>query len=383
MIHDLSHIRIRAVTSTPPAAAEAPLADATPVPPAATAEQFRPFALAAVTVALVALCVVVAVPLLPTLTWGVAFAVIAWPVHHRIARRTGRPALAALVTTAVVAGVITAGLALVAVQLARETVRVADENRGKPPGDAVREAATSVPGGTGVVGWLDRVGVDLDRQVRAIIEPYTRDGAGLAEGSLQAVVHFVLAMFVMFFLLKDRAELLEAGRHLLPMTRAEADRVFARFADSVYGNLYADLVTSLIDATLGGVLFWLVGMPSPVLWATVMFVLSLLPLFGAWMVWLPAAGYLAIAGNWVGAAVLAVTGAAAWLLVDNWLYVRIAGDRMRLHEVPALVAFVGGLAVFGASGMVLGPAIVAVTVAVIDVWRRRRAAKTDSVAVGR
>jgi predicted PurR-regulated permease PerM len=94
---------------------------------------------------------------------------------------------------------------------------------------------------------------------------------------------------------------------------------------------------------------------------------------GIFLVWVPVAVYLAMTGAWASAALLTTWGVACMILIDTLLYTRLAGDRMRLHPVPTLLAFVGGLAVFGAAGLVLGPGILAVTVAVLDVWRRRAA----------
>ena len=131
------------------------------------------------------------------------------------------------------------------------------------------------------------------------------------------------------------------------------------------------MVTSLIDATGGGLMFWWLGLPSPLLWAVVMFVLSVLPVVGAGLVWGTAAVYLAMTGQWLSALALVGWGVLSFIVVDNVIYVRLAGERMRMHEVPALVAFLGGLAVFGVSGMILGPAILAVTAAFLGVWKRR------------
>src|SRR5262249_28681000 len=160
-------------------------------------------------------------------------------------------------------------------------------------------------------------------------------------------------------MLRDRKELLAGVRQLLPMNRVEAERVFASAAGSVYANLYATLVTSLIDGVALGLMFWLVGLPSPVTWGVVTFVLSFLPILGTYIVWMPAAIYLGMIGQWGGAVALLTYGVASWCVVDNVIYVRIAGDRMHFHQVPALIAFLGGLAVFGASGMILGPGILA------------------------
>ena len=115
-------------------------------------------------------------------------------------------------------------------------------------------------------------------------------------------------------------------------------------------------------------------MPAPVLWAVVIFVLSILPIVGAGFVWIPASIYLAVSGRWLAAGALVGWGVLSFLIVDNVIYVRLAGERMRLHDVPALIAFLGGIAIFGISGMILGPAILAVTVAFLEVWKERLAA---------
>src|SRR5205085_9831743 len=178
-------------------------------------------------------------------------------------------------------------------------------------------------------------------------------------------------VFVLYYLFRDRAQFLRALRGLLPLTRADSDRLFARAADSVHANLYATIVTSAIDAVGGGLMFWALGLPSPVLWGVVMFVLSILPVVGTALVWVPAAAYLAVTGNWLAAVALVVWGIVEFIIVDNIIYVRLAGQRMRMHDVPAMIAFLGGIAVFGLSGMILGPAILAVTTAFLEVWRRR------------
>src|SRR5262245_39197905 len=101
-----------------------------------------------------------------------------------------------------------------------------------------------------------------------------------------------------------------------------------------------------------------------------MFVLSFLPVVGAGLVWLPAAAYLAMSGGWLQALALVAWGLLTFAIVDNVIYVRLAGEQMRLHDVPALIAFLGGIAVFGVSGMILGPAVLAVTVALLEAWKR-------------
>jgi predicted PurR-regulated permease PerM len=352
-----------------------------PIGPAETGARLRLFALVALTVVLIGLCVLLAVPFLPSITWGVALAILAWPVHLWIARRVARPGLAAALSSAVVVAVILGTGLFVTYQLAREAgSAVKRVQRESAEGD-LREKAAEVPVLGRAVAWMERVGLDVGAEARKLIESYTRGASDIARGSAAAVIQFLVAVFILYYLFLDRAVFLNGLRDLLPLSRAESSYLFTRAADSVHGMLYATVVTSLIDAAGGGLVFWAVGLPAPVLWAVVMFLLSLLPVLGAGLVWVPAAAYLALTGRWLAAAALVGWGLLTFVIVDNALYARLAGERMRMHQVPALIAFLGGLAVFGISGVILGPAILAVTMALLEVWKRRLIGAEGSRAV--
>jgi predicted PurR-regulated permease PerM len=346
--------------------------------PFATGRTLRPVVLAALTVALVALCLYLGSPFLPAVTWALALAVIAWPLHERIARHIRRPGLAAGLTSIVVTLFVLGPLSFVAYQLAREAASAADRMKAEPTAGTVRETMEKAPGLRGVIVWADRVGMDVDAEARKLVSSYTQDAGKLIEGSAGAIAQTAVALFVLFHLFRDRGPLLSAVRRLLPLARDEADHVFTRVADSVYANLYATLVTSLIDAVGGGLMFWLLGLPSPILWGVIMFILSILPVVGTFIVWMPAAAYLIAAGEWPKGLALVAWGLAGWVVVDNYVYVWVAGNRMQLHQVPALIAFLGGLALFGTAGMILGPAVLAVTVGLLEVWHRRVAAHAHS-----
>lgn len=348
-------------TDPPPAGAE----------PWATARGLRLVALAALTAGLIAVCALLAYPLLPAITWGVALAILAGPIHRAIRRRVDHPTLAAALSTAVVVAIILVPGGFVAYQVSREAAAAAERMAGDPAGSSLLEQAARVPLLGRAVARLDRLGVDVQLQASRAVGRYVGDSSALAGGAAASVLQALVATFLIYFLFRDQAELMRGLRGLLPLSGEEADRVFSRAADSVHAILHAAVVTSVIDSVGFGLLFWWSGLPAPVLWTAVMFVLSLLPIVGSAMVWLPAVGYLAMTGRWVEATALVGWGALTFVAVDNFLRVRIAGEGMRMHPVPALIAFLGGVAVFGASGMVLGPAIVAVTMAILEVWNRR------------
>jgi predicted PurR-regulated permease PerM len=335
--------------------------------------QFRLVAFALVTTGLVVLSIALAVPFLPALTWGVALAIIAWPMQRWLARFIENPPLrAGLTTTIVVALILIPGL-FVAYHLARETAAAAEKAQHDGVSGGIRAFLERVPGGAGALAWVDRLGIDVEGESRRLVQGYTANIADLTRGSIAAVIQFLLTIFILYNVLLERREFLHGLRDLLPMTRAETDRVVAYAADSVKANLYANLLTSVIDTVGSGLLFFWFGLPSPILWSSVMFVLSVLPIAGAALVWFPTAVYLALSNRLAPAAALLTWGCVSFILVDNLLYARVSGRGMRLNQVVALVSILGGIALFGISGLILGPAIIAVTLGVLEVWKERLA----------
>ncbi|SIO32629.1 Predicted PurR-regulated permease PerM [Singulisphaera sp. GP187] len=345
--------------------------NASPLGSAQTNEVIRLLALVGLTAGLFALCVWLSVPLLPAITWGVALAILAWPMHQGIRRKVARPGLAAALSTfAVVVVLLVPGL-FVTYQLAREATSAARRVSGDEAAAQIRAKVGSIPGGKAVVKWFDRAGIDAEKEVRQIIRSSTQGASDFVQGSASAALQFLVAVFILYHLFHDRAEFLSGLQAMLPLSEPESDFLLKRAADSVHANLYATVLTSLIDTAGFGFAFWMVGLPAPFLWAVVVFVLSLLPVVGSGMVWVPAAAYLALSGHWGGFVVLVGWGLFTSIAIDNLLYARLAGGRMRMHAVPALIAFLGGLAVFGVSGVVLGPAAFAVTSALMEVWKQR------------
>ena len=348
--------------------------------PMATGERFRPIALAGLTVILIGLCVLLAFPFLSALAWAVALTIIGWPLHNWVRRQIAKPSRAALATTLIMLVAIMVPGLFLGYQLASEATSATEHMKGQSIESTLRGRMAQVPALQGTMAWMERANIDLDGEIRKLIGAYVSSSSGLLQGSGVAVIHFAIMLYILYHFLKDGPLLRQRVRTLLPMTRAECDRVFKSAADSVHANVYATLVTSLIDGVSGGLLFWALGLPSPALWGAVIFVVSILPILGTFIVWVPAAAFLMLTNDWVGALLLTIWGVGTAIIIDSLLFARLAGNRMRLHPVPVLLAFLGGLALFGPAGMILGPAILAITVAVLDVWHCRAEAADQLTA---
>jgi predicted PurR-regulated permease PerM len=131
--------------------------------------------------------------------------------------------------------------------------------------------------------------------------------------------------------------------------------------------VYGVVVIALLQGTLCGVMFWILGIPSAALWGTVTVLTSVIPLLGAGVVWIPGTLYLFAVGHWPQAIVLALWGTAVVSSIDNFLRPRLVGGRVGLSELVMFFALLGGLQAFGFLGIVLGPVLFAVAASVLDV----------------
>ncbi len=335
-------------------------------------ERVLTLTLLALTVLALYLCYLLVQPFLPALAFALALVVFTYPLYQAIARRVHQPDLAAglavvAVGLLVVTPVILVGRTFVVQLTAGLNVLQAEIASGH-----WREVV-------GRYGWLERVVAWLEAEVNPaavagkageVLGPYV---PSVVIGSAWTLAGLLMTLFILFFFFRDGGPALGMLRSLLPLSRTEADEVFGRIADTIHASIFGSLVVASVQGTLGGVMFWVLGLPAPVFWGFVMALLALVPMLGTFLVWGPAAIFLALAGQWGKAVLLVAWGAIAIGLIDNLLYPFLVRTRMRLHTLPVFFAILGGVSLFGAAGVVLGPLILSVTDALIDVWRRRTA----------
>src|SRR6185369_16870293 len=127
---------------------------------------------------------------------------------------------------------------------------------------------------------------------------------------------------------------------------------------------------ALSQGILAGFGFWALGIPSPLLWGVATLFFSFIPLVSAAGIWVPAAIILLLRGSWMYAAILAIYGTLVISLVDNVLRPILIGDATKLHTLLIFFSILGGLQVFGFLGLVMGPVVLAVGLALVEIFRR-------------
>jgi predicted PurR-regulated permease PerM len=329
-------------------------------------------ALLGMTVVGIGLSAVIVTPFVPALTWAFALAVVSDPLRLWIRSRLKSPNLAAAVPVVIVTAVILVPTALIAWKVGQQAADLFEHVTRFVDSGAARERLSQVPGGSQLYDALmgpDSGSEDAAAELEKAVVP-EQAGAWL-RATVWGIVQSVIAVFVLFFLFRDRDTIIETLRRYLPMSDHELDYLFERVRGMTHATIYGNLVTSACQGALGGIMFALLGIPNALLWSVAMALLSLIPSAGAFLIWLPASAMLAAQGAWGKASLLAVWGVAVVGSIDNILYPYLVGQRVRLHTLVVFLSVVGGLASFGAPGLVLGPIIVAATIAMIEILRRR------------
>jgi predicted PurR-regulated permease PerM len=193
---------------------------------------------------------------------------------------------------------------------------------------------------------------------------------GLVGGVASALVQTLLVVFTLYYLFRDREAIREAFYDIIPIEEAKTHDIAVRTKAVVGATVYGSLLIAAIQGALGFFIFWVLGLPSPVLWGVVMFFLSMIPMAGAFLVWAPAAIYLALTGAFTQALVLVAWGVLVVGSIDNVLSPKLVGKRASMHELLIFFAVLGGIDVFGVIGVVLGPVLVAVTLALLEMVRQ-------------
>ncbi|HKV23066.1 MAG TPA: AI-2E family transporter [Candidatus Acidoferrum sp.] len=327
------------------------------------------------------LCYVLISPFLKPVAFSAILAILFFPMHSRIRRRIRNRTASALISTVVV-------ILLTALSASFLGRAIATGLR-----DIYQSLAGSADGrerlGLYLVNLFEKTVELLDRYLPipvadlqgAIVNQAERWVAALlnmtagAIGSVALLIaNTFIAFFVLFFLFRDGKGMLRRAFVLLPLTKDQARRLFARVKDTLNAIVFGTLAMAAFQGALTGLAFWIVGVTSPVLWAIVTALCALLPVIGTAFVLFPAISMLAFSGHWMKAVILLVWGLAIVHPVDNVLRPYLIGDRIKVSTLYVFFAVLGGLKVLGPLGLFLGPLILAVTVALFTFLREEKRA---------
>ncbi|WP_348266859.1 AI-2E family transporter [Edaphobacter sp. DSM 109919] len=194
---------------------------------------------------------------------------------------------------------------------------------------------------------------------------------GLLGNSVRLITQLVVMLFLLFFLFRDRSLALTFLHSLLPLRTEESSELLTRVGDTIFTTALGRLAVAGVQGVLIGLAFWVLGVPGVILWAFTTAVMAMIPAFGTLLVWGPIAIYLGISGHWGKALLLVIWGGVIVSTIDNFLYPILVGTRLRSHTATILISILGGIALFGIMGVILGPVFFTIASTLLEFWRAR------------
>lgn len=321
-------------------------------------------------------------PFLTPLAWAGVLVVCFYPWHARLEKKWGPTRAAAVSTVALTLMLILPAIVILSafVNEAVDAARAFKQGGGAALLGKAQQAWSWLQQKFPQIGQVDLVA--LGEQAAQTVGAFLAARAGaLLRNVAVFLFNLVVVILAMFYLLRDAGPLLEWARRLLPFDEAERGPVLEQAKNLIQASVTSGLIVAAVQGLLGGVAFAVVGVGAPVFWGVVMAFFSLLPLVGAWVVWVPAAIWLLVSGEKVAALVLAIIGAGVIGTVDNVLRPWLMAGRTQMNGLLMFISLLGGISVFGMVGVVLGPIVVATGISLLQAFAQRQTAARVRSAV--
>ena len=314
--------------------------------------------------------------------WATVLAIVFAPLYRRLSiSMQRRRTLAALVTLLIIILIVILPLTLVTSLLLQEGFSVYERMQSGELNfrQYFKQVFDMLP--AWVTGLLDR----FELTNLALIQERLSSGLmktsqflatkalSIGQDTFAFVVDLFIVLYLLFFLLRDGDGLTRGIREAIPLYPEQRRALFSKFTAVIRATIKGTVVVAIVQGALGGLIFWALGVHAPVLWAALMAVLSLLPAVGSALVWLPVAIYFLVTGAvWQGIVLIAF-GVLVIGLVDNVLRPVLVGKETKIPDYVVLIATLGGIAIFGVNGFVIGPVIAAIFMAVWDIFSTSKA----------
>lgn len=313
-------------------------------------------------------------PFVGVLLWAGVLGIVFAPVHARLRGLVGHPTTAAVLSTLAVVLTIALPLTWVSWTVGRELRDVLRDMphwvdrlaavEARVAGVAPRWLVSSLGGGDLATGAAAERQIATGLQYLAALLPGAVGDVGRSIGQS------TLVLFALFFVFRDGERIRAAIGGHLPLWPSEVSLICGRTCDVLTASVVGVLMVAAAQGVLGGVAFAALGLPSPVFLALLMAFASMVPVVGTFLVWGPASAWLLLTGHVVQGALLLLWGSFVVSVADNALRSRLVGGRTGLHDLLIFFAVLGGVQAFGFIGLFLGPALAAITLALVEFLQR-------------
>ena len=319
-------------------------------------------------------------PFLTSILWAILMAIVFYPLFRRLQRLLKkREILCAMTMTVLVTLVIVLPFSLLAISLANEVVgayhwveEMLQTGRLQTYLDQIKEIPFFQRLWDKLYQYEDISQTHLTdfllKNLQQVSTFLFNQTSKIIKGLSTFVIGFFFTLLSLYYLFKDGAHLFERLKDVIPLPFIERDLLIDRFKDMVYATIYGGILIAIIQGLLGGIIFWILGFSSPILWGTAMSFLSFIPIGGTGIVWIPAVILLFIQGAFLKGIILLFLGIFVIGMADNFLRPMFISARTKIHPLFLFFAVLGGVQVFGLIGLVMGPLIATLSLTLIEIY---------------
>ena len=231
----------------------------------------------------------------------------------------------------------------------------------------------SIPFLEKLLAWLDRHIVISTSQVqdwlvggaRSLLQELASLGGTAFLGAVGTVLSFTVMFFLLFFLLRDGARMVQTGSALVPMSAKRKQMLLTRIEAVTRAVVLGTVLTAMVQGALVGIGFALSGLPAPVVFGVAGAILSVVPFGGTALVWVPGAIALFVKGDIAWGIFLTAWGGILVSTADNFLKPLFISGRAEVPTLAVFIGVIGGLSAFGLVGMFLGPIVIALALTIV------------------
>jgi predicted PurR-regulated permease PerM len=329
-------------------------------------------------------CYMIARPFLEPVFFAVVLVIVFHPLHARLHRHIRSANAAALLSTlcALLTIIIPAFLLCAALRNELTLIYQSLSASGAQDGGLITHALQQLEHARMWLGkYVDFSQVDLHAELsdrlQKLIAFLLSQLAGFAGDVTSFVVAAGITFFTLFYLFRDGRAFWRRLAVLIPLSPAQFEKLSAGVSRTIASSMYGGLAVAIAQGALLGLSFWVLRLPSPVLWGMMTAFFSFMPLVGTAMVWLPASIILILIGHPVKGLILLVWGAGVVGTVDNILRPLVISEHMRFHPLYVFFALLGGVQAFGVTGLFIGPAVLALTTSLFSLVREEAHTQID------
>ncbi len=306
-------------------------------------------------------------PFINIVAFAIIVAIIFHPLYKFFYRRLGKPAIASLLTVLSILGLIGLPIWLFGHIIISELINLYDRYQSGAFVIDQSEIVASLP--PQVQNFIQNFSQDINNFVGRVSNQLFSSVTSILGNVASFVVAFFAFVFTVYYLLKDGTKIKHVLMDISPISSRQEHQLIDKIVAAVNGVVKGSFLVAFVQAVVATAGYAIFGLPDPFVWGAFTFVAALVPNVGTALALVPAVIYLLVTGQNPQALGLAIWGAVAVGLVDNFIGPRLVGSSARLHPVLVLLSVLGGLQFFGILGFLIGPIIMAIFVAMIEIYR--------------